>query len=56
MPYDLPNTVVTFQCHLWRILAAQEARHQAVLVEMATVLREPPEPPEPPEVQDPGDS
>ena len=56
MPFGLPNTAVTFQRHLRSVLAAQEARHHAVLAEMATVLHEPPEPLEPPEVQDPGGS
>ena len=56
MPFGLPDAAVTFQRRLWSILAAQEARHHAVLVEMATILKEPPEPPEPPEAQDPGGS
>lgn len=56
MPFGLPNAAVTFQRRLRSILAAQEARHHAVLAEMATVLREPPEPPEPPEAQGPGGS
>ena len=56
MPLGLPNTTVTFQHHLWSILAAQEARHHAVLAEMATVLHEPPGPPKPPEAPDPSDS
>ena len=54
MPLGLPNAAATFQHHLRSVLAAQEARHQAVLAEMATALREPPEHLEPPEVQDPG--
>ena len=41
---------------LWRALATQEARHDAVLTEMETVLKEPPGPPEPPEAQGPGGS
>ena len=53
MPFGLPSAAITFQRRLRSIMAAQEARHHAVLVEMATVLRELPEPPE---VQDPGGS
>ena len=45
-----------YQHNLRRILVAQEARHHAVLMEMETVLKEPPEPPEPPEAQGPGGS
>ena len=56
MPLGLPNAAVTFQRHLRRVLAAQEARHHAVLVEMATVLHEPPGPPKPPEALDSGGS
>ena len=56
MPFGLPNAAVAFQRHLQSVMAAQEARHQAVLAEMVTVLCEPPEPLEPPEVQDPGGS
>ena len=56
LPFGLPNAVATHQCHLWSILAAQEARFHAVLEEMGTVFREPPEPPEPPEAQGPDGS
>ena len=49
MPFGLPSMASTFQCNLRSILAAQEARHHAVLEEMETVLKEPPGPPEPPE-------
>ena len=50
MPFGLPNAAVTFQRHLRSVLAAQEARHQAVLTEMVTVLHEPTGSREPPEV------
>ena len=56
MPFSLPNAAATFQRHLWSILAAQEAKHHAVLAEMETVLKEPPGPPELPEAQGPGGS
>ena len=56
MPFGLPNAAVTFQRHLRSILAAKEARHHAILEEIATVLQEPPGPAEPPEAQDPGGS
>ena len=49
MPFGLPSVSSAYQRNLRRLLAAQEARHHAVLVEMEIVLREPPEPPEPPE-------
>ena len=49
MPFGLPNTAATHQGHLRSILAAQEASHHAVLVEMEMVLEEPPGPLEPPE-------
>ena len=51
MPFGLPSVAAAFQCNLQSILAGQEARHHAVLTEMETVLRRPPEPPEPPEAQ-----
>ena len=51
MPFGLPNAAVTFQCHMRSVLAAQEARHHAVLAEMEMVLEEPPGSPEPPEAQ-----
>ena len=56
MPFGLPSVASAFQRNLRSILAAQEARHHAVLAEMATVLKEPPGPPEPPEAQGPGGS
>ena len=49
MPFGLPNTAATHQRHLQSILAAQGARHHAVLAEMEMVLEEPPGTPEPPE-------
>ena len=51
MPFGLPNTAVNFQHRLRSVLAAQVARHHAVLAEMPTVLRKPPGPPEPPGTQ-----
>ena len=56
MPFGLPSMVTAYQCNLRSILAAQEARLHAVLTEMETVLKEPPEPPEPPKAQGPGGS
>ena len=56
MPFGLPSVSLAYQRNLWRVLAAREARHHAVLAEMETVLREPPEPPEPPEAQGSGGS
>ena len=56
MPFGLPSVASAFQRNLRSILAAQEARHHAVLAGMATVLKEPPEPPAPPEAQGPGGS
>ena len=56
MPFGLPSMAAVFQRSLRSILAAQEARHHAVLAEMAMVLKEPPEPLEPPEAQGPGGS
>ena len=56
MPFGLPSVSSAYQHNLWCVLAAQEARHHAVLAEMETVLREPPEPPELPEAQGPGGS
>ena len=53
MSCGLPSMADAFQRNLRSILATQEARHQAVLTEMVTVLHEPPEPPE---VQGPGGS
>ena len=56
MPFGLPNVAVAHQRHLRSILAAQEARHHAVLVEMETVLKEPPKPPEPTKARGPDGS
>ena len=56
MPFGPPNAAATYQRHLQSILAAQEARHHAILADMKTVLKEPPGPPEPPEAQGPGGS
>ena len=44
MPFGLPSVVSAFQRNLRSILGSQEARHHAILAEMETVLREPPEP------------
>ena len=56
MPFGLPSMAAAFQRSLRSVLAAQEARHHAVLAEMEMVLKEPPEPPEPPDAQGPGGS
>ena len=56
MPFGLPSVSSAYQCNLRRVLAAQEARHHAVLTEMETVLKESPGPPEPPEAQGLGGS
>ena len=56
MPFGLPSMATAYQRNLRSILAAQEARHHAVLSEMKTVLKEPPGFPEPPEEQGPGGS
>ena len=56
MPFGLLSVATAYQRNLRSILAAQEARYHAVLEEMETVFREPPEPPEPPEAQGPGGS
>ena len=56
MPFGLPSVMFVYQRNLQRTLAAQEARHHAVLMETETVLKEPPGPPEPLEAQDPGGS
>ena len=56
MPFGLPSVASAYQCNMRRVLAAQEARYHAVLEEMETVFREPPEPPEPPEAQGSGGS
>ena len=56
MPFGLPSVASTHQRNMRRVLAAQEARYHAVLEEMETVFREPPEPPEPPEAHGSGSS
>ena len=56
MPFGLPSVATAYQRNLRSILAAQEARHHAILAEMETVLKEPLGPPEPPEAQGPGGS
>ena len=56
MPFGLPSVASAYQRNMRQVLAAQEARFHAVLEEMETVFREPPEPPEPPEAQGPGGS
>ena len=56
MPFGLPSIASAYQRNMRRVLAAQEARYRAVLEEMETVFREPPEPLEPPEAQVPGGS
>ena len=56
MPFGLPSVASAYQRNMRRVLAAQEARYHAVLEEMETVFREPPEPPEPPKAQGPGGS
>ena len=44
MPFGLPSVASAYQRNLRRVLAAQEARYHAVLEEMETVFKEPPEP------------
>ena len=56
MPFGLPSVVAAFQRNLRSIMAGQEARHHAILAEMAAVLKEQPVPPEPPEAQGPDGS
>ena len=56
MLFGLPSVAAAFQRNLQSIMAGQEARHHVVLMEMATVLKEPPGPPESPEAQGPGGS
>lgn len=56
MPFGLPRVSSAYQRNLRCILAAQEARHHINLMEMETVLKEPPEPLESPEAQGPGGS
>ena len=54
MPFGLPSVPFVYQHNLRCTLVTQEARHCAVLTEMETVLKDPPEPPEPPEAKGPG--
>ena len=56
MTFGLPNMSFVYQCNLRHTLATQEASHDAVLIEMEAVLKEPPGPPEPPEAQGSGGS
>ena len=56
MPFGLPSVVSAYQRNLRRALATQVARRHAILTEMETVLKEPPEPPEPPKAQGPDGS
>ena len=56
MPFGLPSVALAYQRNMRRVLAAQEARYHAVLEEMETVFKGPPEPPEPPEAQGPDGS
>ena len=44
MPFGLPSVASAYQRNMRRVLAAQEARYHAVLEEMETVFKEPPEP------------
>ena len=43
MPFGLPSVASAYQRDVRRVLAAQEARYHAVLEEMETVFKEPPE-------------
>ena len=56
MPFGLPSVATAYQRNIRQVLMAQEARFHAVLEEMETVFREPPDPPEPPEAQGSGGS
>ena len=56
MPFGLPSVASAYHRNMRRVLAAQEARHHAVLVEMEMVLEEPPGLPEPPEARGSGGS
>ena len=56
MPFGLPSVASAYQRNMRRVLAAQEARHHAVLAEMETALKELPGPPEPPKTQGPDGS
>ena len=54
MPFGPPSAAVAFQHRMRDILAAREARHQAILAEMEMDPQEPPGPPEPLEAQGQG--
>ena len=56
MPFGLPSVASAYQRNVRQVQAAQEASFHAVLEEMETVFREPPEPPEPLEAQGSGGS
>ena len=56
MPFGLPNVASACQRNVRQVLVAQEARFHAVLEEMETVFREPPEPPEAPKARGSGGS
>jgi hypothetical protein len=56
MPFGLLNQAAMHQCHMRSILAAHEARPQAILSEEASDPREPHGPPGPHEAQDPDGS
>ena len=56
MPFGLPSVASAYHRNMRHVLAAQEARYHAVLEEMETVFREPPEHPEPREAQGSGGS
>ena len=51
MPFGLPSVATAFHRNLRSVMAGQEARHHAVLVEMETTLKEPPGPLEPPKAE-----
>ena len=54
MPFGLLNKAAKHQHHMQGVLAAHEARNQAILSELALDPREPDEPPESHEAQDLG--
>ena len=56
MPFSLPNQATLHQRHIREVLAPREARHQEILAEVASVLRELWEPPEPREAPETGGS
>ena len=56
MPFGLPGVAVVFQRCTRDALAAREARHQAILVEMEEHPQEPPGPSGPPEARHQGGS